>query len=363
MKTTTTTDSLTMSVRDLRALLTGMRKVVDRKSKAQVLRHLLFRFGAQVVVSGSNGKVHLDYLAGTGPGGVGELLVPIEALADLGRELSPSENVSFELKRSMLVVSAGSYRRKIRSAGDPVEYPLASHRGTFLEFDDELRAAFLRALACASSDPTRDVLNGVFLEPTKKGLEVVGTDGRGLYHAGPFDHPLKKALIVPATPVLGWKGLKESWSIRISGRKGESPFVSIRSGQWTVTAKAIDGKYPAWREVIPRYRGTTILLPDPSATSRLLRLLPGDIIGIECRKHVSLLAREEGNWNAHRVDGASCSGPPAQVFLASGFLRRALQFGMSELKVGDAQQPVVFTGQGRLIVMPMRVSNPPELKK
>jgi hypothetical protein len=36
---------------------------------------------------------------------------------------------------------------------------------------------------------------------------------------------------------------------------------------------------------------------------------------------------------------------------------------MSELKVGDAQQPVVFTGQGRLIVMPMRVSNPPELKK
>ena len=76
---------------------------------------------------------------------------------------------------------------------------------------------------------------------------------RGLYHAGPFDHPLKKALIVPATPVLGWKGLKEPWSMRISGRKGESPFVSIRSGQWTVTAKAIDGKYPAWREVIPRY--------------------------------------------------------------------------------------------------------------
>ena len=79
---------------------------------------------------------------------------------------------------------------------------------------------------------------------------------------------------------------------------------------------------------------------------------------------MSLLAREDGaNWEAHRLEGATCSGPPAQVFLNAGFLRRALQFGMSELRLGDAQAPVVFTGEGRLIVMPMRVSNPPVLKK
>ena len=353
-----------MSVRELRVLLTGMRKVVDRKSKAAVLRHLLFHFGQQVVVTGSNGKVHLHYHAGRNPGEEGELLVQIESLADLVRELPPSETLCFALERGKLVVNASHCRREIRSAGDPVEYPLPSQRGAFVELNEALRDAIVRALACASSDVIRHILNGVFLEPGKKGLAVVGTDGRCLYHGGPFDHPLKKALIVPALSVLSWKGLKVPWSMRLSGRQGESPTVSIRSGQWTVISQAIDGSYPAWRQIIPRNQGTIIRFPNLSATLRLLRLLPGDMIGIRCRRDVSLLAREDGaNWEAHRLEGATCSGSPAQVFLAARFLRRALQFGMSELRLGDAHAPVVFTGEGRLIIMPMRVSNPPVLKK
>ena len=60
------------------------------------------------------------------------------------------------------------------------------------------RTAILRALSCTSTDETRHVLQGVYFENEANTPQVVGTDGRCLYHEKLRDLVVEKPLHSPS---------------------------------------------------------------------------------------------------------------------------------------------------------------------
>jgi DNA polymerase III sliding clamp (beta) subunit (PCNA family) len=80
------------------------------------------------------------------------------------------------------------------------EFPTVPKVFTGKPFPDseELRNALHEAMACCSTDATRAVLHGAFLDVTwPKAHYVVATDGRYLYICNSFRLPFEHPIIIP----------------------------------------------------------------------------------------------------------------------------------------------------------------------
>jgi DNA polymerase III sliding clamp (beta) subunit (PCNA family) len=108
--------------------------------------------------------------------------------------------------------------------------------------------AIARVLSAVSTDEGRYTLNGVFLE---KG-HAVSTDGRRMM-AVEIDGP-ETSLILPTASVKILSG--ESGEMMSDGRK----FTATGDG-WSIGGKVIEGNYPNWRQVMPKY-GKGVAVPD-----------------------------------------------------------------------------------------------------
>src|SRR5690606_8578442 len=119
----------------------------------------------------------------------------------------------------------------------------------------------VHAFACASSDETRHILQGAFLDTSGKGRNahrIVGTDGRHLFSSNSLHLPqVKSPVILPDHKLWQWKPLAESrpWTLRLGAAPksgdGTTPF-RIEGPHWSVTGSTVEGNYPNYRQVVPR---------------------------------------------------------------------------------------------------------------
>jgi DNA polymerase III sliding clamp (beta) subunit (PCNA family) len=108
--------------------------------------------------------------------------------------------------------------------------------------------AIARVLPAVSTDESRYTLNGVFLE---KG-HAVTTDGRRMM-AVEIEGP-ETSLILPTASAKILSG--ENGEMMADGRK-----FSATGDGWSIGGKVIEGNYPNWRQVMPKY-GKGAPVPD-----------------------------------------------------------------------------------------------------
>lgn len=117
-----------------------------------------------------------------------------------------------------------------------------------------VNAATLKAVACAvMTDETRYYLKGVHVEFSQKGITLVATNGNVLIAAfkpiGDDDTPDGPNTIIPIDLVNRIKLARKSpemVKIEIDG-----PVVTIEHGEIKIMGHAIEGTFPAWRNIIP----------------------------------------------------------------------------------------------------------------
>lgn len=112
----------------------------------------------------------------------------------------------------------------------------------------------------AGNKNVRYYLNGINLEISATGTRLVGTDGHrlGVFCVQdaewlPVPEPLADA-IIPNELLTGIKPTKGSVTITIGPQEAgtNSRPVVLEQDDSTISGKTIDGKYPAYRRVIPR---------------------------------------------------------------------------------------------------------------
>jgi DNA polymerase III sliding clamp (beta) subunit (PCNA family) len=370
---------VTLPMSRLRPAIVGLGKVHTKRPSLPVLSCVRLRRDQQ-------GKVELTTTdldravtcrLPDQPGGDAlTLLIPLDDLANIVRscpgggsiEVLPHDEQSVSLRFEL---GDQVIEHRCQSL-PPEEFPqLPVVEGARCPLPPAMLDAIQAAMACASTDSTRYILNGVCLDVSKPGAHyVVGTDGKHLFAANSFQLPLQESVILPGHKFLAWRGFTQDgiWRLRTGTPPGQStPLVEISSENWSFVTRGIDGKYPDWRRVIPaapEYK-TTVTIPLEELTSlvRTVRSLPAAdqnqsvaLETVQGRFHILSRPSPEQPWARLEIRQATASGPDVTVGLNREYILKAMQLGLNRIDIIDPVSPLLFSGDGRrMIIMPLRL--------
>ena len=250
--------------------------------------------------------------------------------------------------------------------------PTAEWGGPAQVWDLDDLDCFRSALSCSSTDPTRFILNGVFVDVTKcpQAGRFVGTDGRRLYRSGerrwlwlrPVDAE-DRGFIIPRVPAFESSGDIFAWPWRLSRSR---QLLEICAGPWTLLTKTVTGNYPQYQQVIPKQKRVTGWVLRPGEAKEAAELI-ACLITDAARKSVTLkLSAAQGPRICGQVGGMQINLPGTvqlpegineeYVSLNPDYLCPALNHGAILVTIVDPVSPVVFHLEdgGMEVVMPTR---------
>ncbi len=374
---------ITLQIKDLRPALVGLGKVISRKATLPVLGCLHIRTGnangkagaksnSMLTITGTDLDATLELTVPTMvPAPAAPFLVPLTVLQDFTKACGANETIALQAEsgnRVTLTRLYGNTRIPRTFTCPPAEeFPeIPTLKGKAFQLEEEGKQSLLQALACASADSTRLILNGAYLEG---GHTFVGTDGRHLYRANSMKYPVKDPVVLPCLKVLDWKWLRDTpdWRLALDGER-----FCLSGEHWKITAKQIKGNYPNYRQIMPResdFRSSVTLREDTlEQVASTLLSLPGEKslnkpVGLRTtRQGLVLLARahEDEPHTEIPVEGAITTGPAVTVFVNRDYLTRAIQFGLNRVDIIDELSPLRMrqgnSARRDLIMMPVRVS-------
>ena len=248
-------------------------------------------------------------------------------------------------------------------------------KGEPVPVNDELRQIIHEAMECASTDETRLILNGVFIDVSDpKCNQVVATDGRHLFASNSFSLPLKDSICIPDHKFLGWKGFNSDgeWQVRLSteAKPDEKPLVQVSSRRWRFIMIQHEGNYPNYRQVIPSEFNTTVKLDGEvlQAALEIVDRIPCDLknpnkpicLKVEDKRLlINGRNKDDAQPTEIEVPGAKVTGKSVTICCNRDFVLKALEFGLSHIEITDELSPLRFSNAGKqMIVMPVRLKEP-----
>lgn len=298
------------------------------------------------------------------------ILVPYNDLAKLAKGCASGEALTIEQAGDNVLIHypVGQQTAQVKVESCKVEEfpPIPRIKSEPVPLPDEVRTSLQEAFECASTDETRYVLQGAFIDVSDKTChQVVATDGRHLYSSNSFSLPLPESVIVPTNKFLGWKEFNADgeWQLRVQPKtKEQVAHLQISSRRWRFIHRMIDGNYPNWRQVIPKEFNTTAQLTEDVRT--LVPRIPLDPknvnkpIGLKIEKNrLVLIGRSSNEENPMEVEvaGVKTTGKPVTIYLNRDLLIKALGFGFTKLEIVDEMTAMKFSSGGKqIIVMPVR---------
>lgn len=376
---------VSLPVSELKSALTGLGKIIKKRNPLPVLGNIK-------VQRDTSGKVHLhaadiDAFVSTElnepqTGAPVGFLVPFEPLQKAVKGLGSKEEIHLlhDGTDSVTIETqvAGQQVRQSHNTPKLDEWPDEPVVTTdSIPVDEGFRAALKEALECSSRDDSRRVINGACIDASDEHAHyLVGTNGRLLYSANSFHFEgLEGAVIIPNHKILSWKGMDaEDGELAVQpGEEKDNPaYVRLRSGNWTYTAKQVEGPYPNWKQIYPNEAAKAVVTFSDEAVKTIADLLPklpvtnevtDPIVMRVTAGTVSVAVGE----TACPIDETQVAGDDCTVALKRESVLKALGFGLNKLAIFDELTPAVFSNEGRrLAIAPVHlaqaVTDTPEQK-
>ena len=178
----------------------------------------------------------------------------------------PEDAITIELQEhNHAVIRSGAAEFKLYGV-DPAEFPnerSAASANSVEVSGTEISAAFNRIKEAATTDTTRYILTGIYLEASDGKLRCVATDARRLaFTEITIPRGVKFSCVVPPKAVaLVAKGNGIKGTVRIEVGDGVIHFVS---GESYIYSKLLDGKFPDYARIIPtRPKAAVLFLKEP----------------------------------------------------------------------------------------------------
>src|SRR6266480_707093 len=373
-------NQITLPVSELKTALLGLSKIISKRAVLPVLQHVRVERLADGALTIS--ATDLDAFASCrfdqgGEGNVEAILVPFIPLHSVVKGCAGKENIGLEKSKGdevLIHYQIGGQQAEQQVPSLPAEEwpPVPKISAERVLLNGALRSALLEALKCASTDETRYVLRGAYIDVSEKQSHyVVATDGRHLYSSNSFHVPIQSSVIIPDHRFLAWKELPKDgdWALRLELDKGQPAFVEISSYRWTFVCKAIEGTFPNWRQVLPDPSAfkTSIKIP-ANALDELVEVvakLPSDGInhpvGLKLgpESKLILFGRASGTdkFTEAGFSVVEAKGDPVTICLNRNYLIKALRFGLTEIQITDSLSPIRCSDESgrQIIIMPIRL--------
>jgi DNA polymerase III sliding clamp (beta) subunit (PCNA family) len=257
-----------------------------------------------------------------------------------------------------------------------------------IPLEHEFGTALRQALECCSEDPCRPLINGACLDVRDNQFHyVVGTNGKVLFSANSFGFDLQKSVIIPDSNFLEWPDflVEQPGLLSLEPAQAAQPasdgqpakearpgYVKLECGPWTFITEEIEGKFPAWKQAVPRPNSNwtrvdlsvgamrqlvlvTPNLPGANPPNSPVRLrITGSYMMVESQN------RNQTDWTSISVQEVTVMGEPVTLGLNRHYLLKALRFGLTRLEIEDAVNPVVFSdsnGAKSMIIMPINLDD------
>ncbi len=368
---------ITISAKELKPALSGLSKIISKRSNTPFNHVRMERtISGEVTLTARDPEVQaVVQLETPGQGEPLTFLVPYEALSNVAKSCGASDTLF------MTPLKEGLIGIKFPVGGQIIEHqcetlPAAEFevmpdlKGEAVVLDDSVRGAIRCALECASMDPTRPILNGVFLDVSSSdGHYAVATDGRHLLSSNSFVLPLRDSLVIPNHRFLNDRAFDKDgpWHLRLeTAGEEDAPRFEITSGRWRFSGRSLEGHYPNWRAVVPASGSArTRLHLDPETLGEVIRAIARipchdaehrpvglEVAGGRCW----LLGRSPSaeDWTRIEVSASRITGSDVTIFCDRRLLTKALRFGLGQVDIVDASTPLRFSSGGQqMIVMPI----------
>jgi DNA polymerase III sliding clamp (beta) subunit (PCNA family) len=216
----------------------------------------------------------------------------------------------------------------------------------------------------ASSDQTRQILNGVYFTPEDGGM-LVATDGRRLAGA-PASVPTAGSFILPsgAVHILGHPDFrKRPATLTLTPNKddNEGPLVCIQSENHLLFSRTLSGTYPNWKQVVPRDMVASLTISEDrrSALIAWLRSLRGQegSVTLHHKKRgvLQLIHANRGAITASVEVRIEETGTLSAVSLSAAYLATALEIAPTLWLIDEMSPVVARRSDGAFcVIMPMR---------
>lgn len=363
---------------ELKLALSGLSKIVNRKSSLPVLQTI--RLARDVEGRVSLTATDLDsFVTYTTehpqPGQPVDVLLPFEQLNKMvkgcGGEVvvspEPKDKAKIKyqlgdssLEQSVNTISVKEFPPSPKITEKVVPMPV--------QFGETLRQAF----DTSSSDSSRYVLQGAYLDVEQsKCHSIVSTNGRALFAANTFTFGLKESVNIAKNKFLAWSGFLEGeCGLTVQPNKQNGGYVQFATPRWNCISKQIEGKFPNWRQVVPNDTEVwTKVILNEAATTQILALsnkLPGNdepnhTLQLRIGKDLYLegKGKDDKEFTSALISGVNITGKHITTALNREYLQSALRCGLNEIRVSSELEPLVFCSVGKkMVVMPVRLQGP-----
>ncbi|RLS37399.1 MAG: DNA polymerase III subunit beta [Planctomycetota bacterium] len=194
----------------------------------------------------------------------GEVLLPTQRVTAILRELQDPE-VTIDVTDRSLTIKSGQSEFKL-SVEDPAEFPEVT---AFKEKDyhilvgSVLKQGIQRTIFSTDVESTRYALGGVLMEMRKDSVTLAATDSRRLavYTAAASAHgSVSEEVVAPVIPAKAMQLIERSiqsgdQEVHIALHAND---VLVRSGNSTIYARLVEGRFPRYQDVIPDETTRTI---------------------------------------------------------------------------------------------------------
>ena len=370
---------------ELKTALTGLGKIISKRSTLPVLDHLRVtrtRDGVVTLEATDLTTTARYQFEQPNEGAPCEFLLPFQPLNQLVKGGKEPVLIGVEPKLKL--------RLKTYVGNSPMEQVLDSLAldelppspvitGKAILLDATFRDSFREALDCCSADGSRHVIQHVCLDTRhKEGHYLAASDGRHLYAANSFSFDLKEPVLIPDRPFLRWNKFMEEATTELTFKpktKKDGSWVQLKSGRWTFITKGCDDEFPQWKNAVPAADASlTQVRFDAETVTTLLAGLPKlpsqDEFhrGVTVEVHGSTVcfkakAKDATEWTRLTIQSARVLGKSVSIALNREFVLKALRYGLTTLEITDDLSPVVFSEGGRrMVVMPLRPDGAPQAK-
>ena len=373
---------ITINGKELKEIVKGLSKVITSRVVIPALENVRIRgFRDFVTIEATDLDQTLVYkLQDAGTGKPEVFLVPFAELNNAARSIGASSRIELEnegpesvrmttyiqdqaVSRTLEVLSAESFPDTLTLA--PAEdYPL-----------EEFLGAFRQVLTFRSSDPTRKVLHGVFVDSPDK--IVVATDGKRLCQIEIPELPFADQAIVPVTKVLQNGVLNaETGRIALTGNDANTTCLQIQAGSWIYQCRCIGGTYPNYKSVIPEHQPNALKMEfagkDIAVLKSALNQFPeahDNEMSVYASPSTTVVLGPQANHFEPAIllpASHSLEEQDAVAFTVNRiFLIQAIDAGFRKFVMDDHCSPISSSSDGKNlhVLMPIRTDHLEVLKK
>lgn len=252
---------LSVTQENLARALSIVGRVASSKAGLPILGNILLRTeGNRLLVAATNLEIAATYYVGAKVAKQGSLTLPARLITEFVSSL-PKNTVDISVKGTSMTIKSGHYS-SIISGTDSEEFPelpSIDDKGavSYTIAAHEFKQAVQQTTITTSSDSTRPVLTGVYWHSVGGKLLLAGTDGYRLAERELMSTKSEIDAIVPTSSLQEVLRTLTDTTDEVDVLFDDTQ-VRFRVGEAEITSRLIDGKYPDYKQLVPKESETVI---------------------------------------------------------------------------------------------------------